>query len=847
VVDRLSDVAGPLRPRERFESYLTAYPLPSEEHFVLARTWQDLTVARAGCVRTLSLIIPMNDWAEAEGLSGYLDLVGVGPLPDEGHATQVVARTMQAEPLPRVPGAGSELLEALFLEEARSVVVLDADDPNLIATRLLTSLWPSLRRQFAISTFALSPRKVAGRDFDLMFAPRDARARFADWSGRRVDGRSSQSSRHPWTRALVSRVFEQPYPRLLSPTEIELVGGREHGVADASALRIALLWAELVAKLHTTPSAALGLLDIANSGKVRNPGALRAIEPSLADAAQHAAATLPEADAWSFLGAIARKLLGLSMPTCQAAVAEAVEQLAARAPEGAVAFLSQEDPRGVVADLLPRIASGMGGRFTDRSERALLNADPVVLGMLVAHGDGRLMARITGDRPLVDRLERVLPLLDATTLDFVALKLLPLLTEDWQIPAAEPLIARLDAGQLAVQLHHLAETNDFRSVQLSSLVFHKLMSVTSREHVRQALLSLPPTKRRDEMIARTLFPDAKDVWWVVEGDAFDRTKSTAMLLELLGRTNEEQLAAMLVDQRAGAYVLETLQTGAPQRLLLILSGDVLPVETFVRIVRRVFSDLDAGAALKLATHALRRCLPCRFGDREVAFLVSMMGAIGDKLDGAGSARIGLARGVEAALAGRNLIAFHKATPSARRRIVCAIGEIAQVLRDRRRFDLDAAAGKACAALMFEAESMAPRALLLAAGHLLPMLLRSRHQPVSPMIVAAFPPIHRELAEADDIPDLFKFIPFLDWDRCKAARHELVDAFMSSTWPPGDLALTACRANEIDRILRRTAKQRGGAEYIARIAAEAGTLPAGCREPIEKAIELLGSSSLLNYD
>jgi hypothetical protein len=66
-----------------------------------------------------------------------------------------------------------------------------------------------------------------------------------------------------------------------------------------------------------------------------------------------------------------------------AAVAEAVEQLAARAPEGAVALLSQEDPRGVAADLLPRIASGIGNTFTDRSQRALLEADPAVLGRLL--------------------------------------------------------------------------------------------------------------------------------------------------------------------------------------------------------------------------------------------------------------------------------------------------------------------------------------------------------------------------------------------------------------------------------------------------------------------------------
>ena len=65
VIDRLSDVAGPLRPNERFKPYLSGYPLPSGDRYVLARTWQDLTVARAGCVRTVTLLIPASAWAQA--------------------------------------------------------------------------------------------------------------------------------------------------------------------------------------------------------------------------------------------------------------------------------------------------------------------------------------------------------------------------------------------------------------------------------------------------------------------------------------------------------------------------------------------------------------------------------------------------------------------------------------------------------------------------------------------------------------------------------------------------------------------------------------------------------------
>ncbi|MBZ9772508.1 hypothetical protein [Mesorhizobium sp. CO1-1-8] len=847
VVDRLSDVAGPLRPRERFESYLTAYPLPSAQHFVLARTWQDLTVARAGCVRTLSLIIPMTDWAEAEGISAYLDLVGIDRLPDDSDATQVVVRATPAEPLPPATGfGGSDLLEALFLEEARPVVVLDAVDPDLIATRLLTALWPSLRRRFAVSTFALSPRKVAGRDFDLVFAPKDARAKFADWNGRRVDGRSVQGGRHPWTEAIMSRVFEQAHPRLLSATEVGLVGGADPDIDNAAALRIAMMWEELVAKLHTTPTAALGLLDIANSGKVRDSLALDAIEPALADAAHQASATFPEVEAWSFLGALARKLQGRSMPAGRAAVAEAVEQLAARSPEGAVTLLSQDDPRGVVADLLPKIASGIGGAFTNRAERALLEADPTVLGRLLAQ-DGPLIGRVADDRPLVNRLETVLPQLDAATLGVISRGLLPLLTEDWQIPAVEPLLVLLDGPQLAMELRHLGEINDFGATQLADLVLVRALSASSRAEVRSALLLLAPSTRRDAMIARTLIPSVEDARWLSESDALDKSATTSMLVDLLRQADDQHFAAMLVDKVVGERVIDTQTTQAPDLWLRAVSGDALPIAMFVQVLPRVLDGLAGDAKVKLAKHALSRCLPVRFSDGEVAFLASTLSIVGDQLDGAWAARIGLAKNIDAATASRNMVAFNKATQPARIRMVRSVAEVAQVLRDRLSFDLDEEAFEACAAFMFDAEKVTPSALLDAAGYLLPMLLRSRNRPVSLMIAAVFPPIHREFAKSDDVPELFKFIPFFDWDRCKAARHELVDAFMSSSWPPRDLALTACRTNEVARIMRRVAKQHDGEAYIERIASELGKLPEGCRKAVEGAISQVRDNISAKYD
>lgn len=847
IVDRLSDVAGPLRPRERFESYLTAYPLPSGERYVLARTWQDLTVARAGCVRTLSLIIPTEDWAKAESLSPFLNLLVLDRLPDDGDASEAI---VEAEPMLPVPPAagfnGSELLEALFLEESRPVVVLDAPDPDLIAIRLLTALWPSLRSRFALSTFALSPRKVAGRDFDLVFAPKDARAKFSDWNGRRVDGRSTQTGRHRWTGAIVSRVFDQPFPRLLSANEAGLVGGSDADADNAAALRIALLWDELVAKLETTPTAALGLLDIANSGKVRDSFALEAIEPSLADAARRGALSLPEGEAWSFLGAIARKLQERQMPAGRSAVAEAVEQLAGRAPEGAVTLLAQEDPRGVTADLLPRIASGIGGAFTDRAERALLDAEPAVLGRLLAQG-GDLVEHVAEDRLLIDRLEKVLPQLDTATLDVIARDMLPLLTQDWQIPAAKPLLDRLDGPQLSKELWHLGDINDFASEKFSALVLERALSQVPRDEVRFTLTSITPSVRRDGLIAQTLMPSVEDARWLVSSDALEPATASTMLLDLLRLSDDRQLVSIIADGQVGDQAIDALWADAPEILLRATAGEALPLRVFVKVAPRLLDKLNGDVKVKLAKHILARCLGQRFGDGDMTFLVAALSAVGDQLDGAWAARIGLSKNIDGAIASRNMVAFRKATQPARLRVVWSIAEVAQVLRDRRSFDLDGAAAEACAAFLFDAEKVTPKALLTASGHLLPTLLRSRNRPVSLMIAATFPSIHRELAKADEVPDIFKFIPFFDWDRCKAARHELVDAFMSSSWPPRDLALTACRANEVARIMRRVIKQNGGEAYVKRIASDLNGLPEKCRKAVNTAIGQVRSNPSAKYD
>jgi hypothetical protein len=98
-----------------------------------------------------------------------------------------------------------------------------------------------------------------------------------------------------------------------------------------------------------------------------------------------------------------------------------------------------------------------------------------------------------------------------------------------------------------------------------------------------------------------------------------------------------------------------------------------------------------------------------------------------------------------------------------------------------------------------------------------------------------------------VPDLLKFVPLFDWDRCKTARRELVNAFMSSSWKAGDLALTACRCGDVAKILKRVASSYRGEEYLARIESDLGRLNDDDRRVVERAIAEIRSDRSYKFD
>lgn len=828
IIDRLSDISGPLRAGEIFKPYLSGYPLPSGAYYVLARTWQDLTVQRAGCVRTLSFLIPIEKWSSALSIESFYALLKLNDLPSR--AEQVVLEELLQQPLPPVENfQGSELLEALFLEDSKPVALIDAADPELIALRLVTALWPSLRRNFSLSTFALSPRRIEGRDFDLVFVPKNARSRFADWPGRRVDGRATNSGRHRWTHYLVERVFHEPAPRLLSDSELGLVGLQEP--ESSAAIRIALLWDELMTKLESSPFALLGLVDIVNSRKQAAPSALSSLRMLLGETASRAVSTLSEAEAWQFIGAITRKVHGTPLESEMNVLASAAGILAAASPEGAVSLLNEPDSSDAIVELLPEIADGLGKKFSPKTEVALLSAFPSTLIRLIAAGGSWLESALKLPI-LIQYFGEVLSLCAPEDIASVKKVILFYLVDNSQVKIAQSIFKTFDTKELLQEVSFLAETNEFSADSFIPLLTERAFQLDVISLLRSQLLSLDDFSLCDKFIFSTLSSSIDDINWLLSDSQLSKQKAKKFLIDVLRAANLNQREEIFKQESLCVKILDVICNDAGDITLSIFKEGRLPINSYMDTAIWLLDVVEADARIDIAFSALNRGLSERFSESETDTLSMFLGEVGKVLNGAWAVQKGLDGFLSKDILSRNLIVFNQSPKAARIRIVEAVEFLAKSISARYELDITSEAAGALAAILLDSQKINTQALNSTSSQILqPLLFRSTLHPVSKILSATFPIVYKELADYDHdyILDALKFIPFLIWDKRKAARSELVAAFLKSAiWAPEDLLITACLCNAEEKVVEKVRKSPGGLAYIEKLKACISRIPSQFR-------------------
>lgn len=173
----LSDMSGPsMQPG--FDEYLTAYPLPGTDLFVLARTWYAPEMQRPGCVWTHSLLIPRAHVARipTTGLLGAFrrpQLEGVESAASKPVEVDEVTSGGATPDGFADRGLAASLIGAVLGQPRPVIVVADtAAQFEALFLRLWEELWPAERTRFSFCTGALMPRSNTGALLDLQAVPR---------------------------------------------------------------------------------------------------------------------------------------------------------------------------------------------------------------------------------------------------------------------------------------------------------------------------------------------------------------------------------------------------------------------------------------------------------------------------------------------------------------------------------------------------------------------------------------------------------------------------------------------------------------------------------------------------
>jgi len=273
LIERLSDLSGSLRAKTKIYPYITCYPLQNNSYYALAKTWSDESALRSGCVITHTLLIPFDDWVNAQEPSAFRTLFKKISTSDPIDAFKKPLRVYGNNLINKsyskfdvtVNEQLKEFVYKFFGEGIKPIVWYGVNCPDFIFWGLIKFLWPSARRTFSCCTLALQPRKVNNKYFDLMFSPHEYYPQFnkipadnsigyfsADLSNASFDNKFS------WATDAASKIISGDSIFCLKRSKQIL----SHLNDEPISIRKAYLLIDLEKRISKSPTATIGILDI---------------------------------------------------------------------------------------------------------------------------------------------------------------------------------------------------------------------------------------------------------------------------------------------------------------------------------------------------------------------------------------------------------------------------------------------------------------------------------------------------------------------------------------------------------------------------------------------------------
>lgn len=850
LVTRLSDLSGSMAAGWEFTSYLTGYPLSDAGYFALARTWEDREAARAGCVLTHTLLIPLDVWRVASDPKAFTDLfASVDELRNEERFKKPIQLDIKSAPAPRriplPPGTGVDFVRKYYGEGHRPLAWLECPDPEGTAWAVVRVLWPALRERFSWCTVSLQPRSLDSRLLDLQFAPAVAYPRFHKIPRESfIAGEPEKSGEpgEPWCVPCAEWIFSGHQP---GPVDEEIRAFGPSLREDPTLMRHLFLARDLSERVGSSPTAGAGLLDVAEA---LAPGADEAVgykSKAARKAVDTAMAATPD-EALKCLFLVGERLTNRAFhgiaDDLSPELSASVDKLSSRHVREALLMPERVVSRvdvtatpyfeGVVRGLTRGAKESPSDLIClqefDKTAPHLIAASPPIAG-----GYLRGLRSTGGTLGGREALVRWISGLESPTLRHsLRMEVLPEVRDDQDVALVEQLCRDLPPEEVGASLSVLAKGTDGFAPETVLATLQELVAGPNPEAVRAWAV---PQKRWTpgvvSLVSATFPADASGFSQVVGFDTGDGMRRAALLTSFL---------SSCAPSRVPGWLKDSARQSADWLAPLLVLGDEIPASTSALLERLLpdlrdvpiaaRSDLRPGMAAltrypfwaSLADLTLRSAVTgfvegamseeaCRgwFSEAWASGWVSEV----SRVDLA-SALIHPVNDIERRERAFRWLAF---APSALyERNASLVPGLFWELVSERRFGWTPAMGSAWADAIRRVLHATPGSTALRmCADVLQFGFDHTGDPVGAAVAAAFYPVYHAVCDSNwTPPEVSKLFGWLDWDKAKELRKGLVHTFLRSKWHPGDLALAAWEDEQLLRkLVKRTLRSEHGERYV----------------------------------
>ena len=854
LITRLSDLSGSLASAPKFASYLTVYPLPSGAYFALARTWPDPDATRAGCVLTHTLLVPAPVWAtlgEPRALDDLFVLPVSRSLREYGTAITIPERF--ASGYLELKDSDQDVLltfvDRYFGEGRTPIVWFGQNHSEEVLWRLLRGLWPKLRSSFSACTFCLQPRSLDDRPFELMFAPPAVYPRFKKTKSEHLiyptdkpatDRRSKKVE--TWCTVWAKHLFGPIVPKL-PPTDPALWAELDE---DPTAVRRLLLMEGIIESKNHTPQIFVGAMDLVES-LAKSRDSVVALKQRVAERAVRAARETGEpTNGLESLRLIEDRLRRSSFSSTQSTVGpvmlDAVATLTRKFPEITAEYL-------VESSVDPELTESWFGRGLLQGIRMLAHDEPDKL--LVFRNVLSIVRHLLTAEPKLSALfihsaaaQRSDPSMRADLLSWLTdvdhelrrifrASLVPeLSSSDTDILTA--LLKGLQPEEVGVMLNVLwLRMNQFETTGIRDLVIGQIARGYPGE-TREWARSLSPWTPVVAQVFATTYPPTKQgllelLNWDERASSGEKAETVATFIqELTPRRfpywltdvahEQSSLISTLLDAGESPSSTVIQQT---QRLLSEIS--TLPVARWPSLLQQVLGSSQRPYFATLLNLTMCSLLPAyvtgivseselrdfqehealapwfhKVGLRDLKSLVTQ---------GVSSSTVHWFNAWRWTATAPK--AFYAREPT-------LLPDLIGVLLTRSHdSEWSRQISQMWSQVLCRARSQSPyqRTALVLCVQALKFSFNNSRLPLGSLVAEAFYDVYTAVNTSTFSSVTAPLFGIFDWDKCKELRRELVDRFLQSQWPPGDLALAVTEVRLLRKIFKRIMRENGGKRYI----------------------------------